>query len=109
MKRRGKMKKRYKLCRHAGPGLNRHCGDCARTCALKLGANGTCRLTGEAQTCASYEVKVKAQFRKRLPVVEVDHPSDLESGVVGDSGDMLPSLTVNDGGPRGGTAPELSD
>jgi hypothetical protein len=67
------------------------------------------KVSEECQTCPDYEVKVKAQFRKRLPVVEVHHPPDLERGVVGDSGDMLPSLTVNDGGPRGGTAPELSD
>lgn len=86
------MSKRYKMCRHLGPRVGGGtCTDCTRTCLKGLGTNGKARLSEECQTCTGYEVKVKAQFlRKRapLPVVEVDHPSDLESGVVGDDHDL---------------------
>lgn len=94
------MKKRHKLCRHAGAGLHRHCGDCTRTCALGLGTNGTCQLTVEAQKCQSYEPKVKAQFlhlQKSLPVVQVDDRAGFQMSVVGDDHKLEPEI-VGQGG-----------
>jgi hypothetical protein len=78
------MSKRYKPCRHSGTRVNKSCGDCARTCALGLGTNGTCRITHELQKCESYERKLGNQFS--LP--QVNDGADLERRVVGDDHEL---------------------